>query len=160
MINGKKEKGVVLRDPGHKYRTYEQTASAGLLLREVIARMEQMLRASQHLDHMRFIAAAAKRPSPSDEHDVDKLDSVRDQFENLVEQVRVGGVVSLRRPSAAVGAEASGGAAPTLPQDNANVLKELMLSATGTGVTTCFFHRPWDILRSDVVEISLIADFL
>ena len=62
--------------------------------------------------------------------------------------------------SAAVGAEASGGAAPTLPQDNANVLKELMLSATGTGVTTCFFHRPWDILRSDVVEISLIADFL
>ena len=121
LLNGKKEKGVVLRDPRRKFRTYEQTASAGVLLKEIIARMEQMLRAAQHLDHMRFIAMTVKRPIPAEEHDVESLETAKDQFENLVEQVRVGGKDALRSAPTTTGAEAGGAeAGGKQPQDRAH----------------------------------------
>ena len=64
LISGKREKGVVLRDPNFKYRTYDMVASAGLMLEEFIARFDRMPRSGQNLDHMKFIAGKASRPSP------------------------------------------------------------------------------------------------
>ena len=56
MISGKREKGVVLRDPNFKSRPYDMVASACLMLEEFIARFDRMLRSGQNLDHMKFIA--------------------------------------------------------------------------------------------------------
>jgi len=118
MINGRREKGVVLRDPNFKYRTYDLVAQAGLQLEEFIARFDRMLRVGQHLDHMKFIASQVKRPNPADEHSVDALEEAAQKFEDLLVQARNGGAGALRGAGATTaGAEAADGLVRANPQD-------------------------------------------
>lgn len=92
--HGRKEKGCVLNDPAHRYRSYYIDVNAGLVPKETIGAMERQRRAGQMLDHTKALLTVAKRPTP--DLSTDDLQNEKKALEDMVVAARTGGTQALR----------------------------------------------------------------